>query len=86
MRARVEDVTWRNVEGQIVILDLRDSSYLRTNATGAMLWERMQRECASDDLVALLVESFEIDPARASEDVAKFLDMMASSDLLIGSV
>jgi hypothetical protein len=83
MRARSDDVTWRNVDGQVVILDLRDSCYHRTNATGALLWERLQEECTPGDLESILVESFDLDVSSASRDVAAFLEAMRSCDLLL---
>ena len=83
MRARSDDVTWRNVDGQVVILDLRDSCYHRTNATGALLWERLQEECTPGDLESILVDSFDLDVESASRDVSAFLETMRSCDLLL---
>jgi hypothetical protein len=84
MRARSEQVMWREIDGQVVILDLRSSSYLRSNGTGARLWERLQTECRRDDLVDVLVSCYQIDPDVASRDVDAFLATLREGDLLEG--
>ena len=38
MRLRTDAVEWREVEGEIVALDLRDEMYLGVNGSGAVLW------------------------------------------------
>ncbi|MHB1547121.1 MAG: PqqD family protein [Acidimicrobiales bacterium] len=82
MRARSEQVMWREIDGQVVILDLRSSSYLRSNGTGARLWERLQTECQHDDLVDVLVSSYQVDPEVAASDVDAFLATLREGDLL----
>jgi hypothetical protein len=82
MRARSEGVTWRKVDSQIVILDLEDSCYLRTNAVGAVLWERLQTESSLEELVTLLVETYEVDEETASRDTKQFIEDLAANNLL----
>jgi len=84
MRARSEQVMWREIDGQVVILDLRSSIYLRSNGTGARLWERLQTECERDDLIDVLVSSYQIDADVASRDVDAFLATLSDGDLLEG--
>ncbi len=38
LRLRSDALAWREIEGQIVSVDLRGSVYLATNRTGAALW------------------------------------------------
>ncbi len=85
MRARTEGVSWRKVDSQIVILDLEDSSYFRTNAVGALLWERLQSECSLADLVGVLVDAYDVDAEVAGRDVTSFLRTVEDKGLLIGS-
>jgi len=82
MRARSEQVMWREIDGQVVILDLRSSTYLRSNGTGARLWERLQTECGRDDLIAVLVRSYQIGIDVASRDVDADLATLSEGDLL----
>jgi len=82
VRARSEQVMWREIDGQIVILDLRSSSYLRSNRSGAYLWECLQNECEQTDLVNILQENFDVEPGKAEHDVAEFLVKLSEVDLL----
>lgn len=79
-------MAWRLVDGQVVILDLRDSIYLRTNAVGTLLWDRLQVECTLDDLTGMLVERFGIGRETAVADCRRFLTELAEHGLLEGTV
>ena len=83
LRAREQDIAWRRVESEIVVLDLRRNAYLSINASGVTLWERMQAGATRAELVAHLVEVHAIDRARADADVAAFVAMLAEKGLLI---
>ena len=84
MKARSDDVVWREVDGQVIILDLKTSTYLSTNATGTYLWGLLQEDKATDDLEAALVDKYGVGPDRAKQDVDAFLDMLRSNELLAG--
>jgi hypothetical protein len=75
-------VTWRKVDNQVVILDLHDSCYLRTNAVGSLLWERLQVESTMDELASLLIDTFGIDAATAMRDASQFVESLRANNLL----
>jgi hypothetical protein len=77
------DLAWRAVEGDVVALDLRASRYLGTNATGAVLWERLAEGATEGDLVAALTERFPEAADRAAADVAAFLGVLRERGLVI---
>jgi hypothetical protein len=82
MRIRSSGVTWREVDGEIVALNLESSSYFATNATGARLWAPLVDGCDRTDLVDLLVSTFGIENATAAADVDRFLGSLRSHGLL----
>lgn len=73
MRLVDKDLTWQELDDEIVILDLRSSQYLRLNATAAALWRSLVEGCERDDLVNHLVGSYEVDRPQAEQDVDAFL-------------
>lgn len=79
---RPDDVIWREVDGQIVGLDLRSSRYFSLNATGAALWRLLEDERDVDQLVEALVAGHGIDRGRAQVDVRAFLDSMLEHGLV----
>ena len=82
LRLRVEEVEWREVEGEVVALDLRQNAYVGVNRTGAVLWNALASGATPEQLVALLVERFDVDRGRAGADADEFLQQLADRDLL----
>lgn len=79
---RPDNVIWREVDGQVVGLDLRSSRYFSLNTTGAALWRMLEDERDVDQLVEALVAGHGIDRGRAQADVRAFLDSMQEHGLV----
>ena len=73
LRLRPEAVAWRNVEGEVVALDLARSEYLTVNATGRVLWDALADGATEQEIVRRIVASFAVDEATAAADVAALL-------------
>ena len=69
MKLRVDDITWREIDGDLVILDLRSSTYLTANASGTLLMRQLTEERTLQQLVQALVDAFGIPDRRAQQDV-----------------
>jgi hypothetical protein len=82
LRLRADDVSWRSVESEIVVLDQRSSTYLAVNRAGSVLWPLLVEGATRPVLVQALVEHFGIDQIRAAADVDAFLEYLAGRDLL----
>ena len=82
LRVRTDALEWREVDGEIVALDLRRSVYLAINPSGALLWPALVEGATRDDLVTRLGEEAGISPEVASEDVDRFLSDLAEHGLL----
>lgn len=83
LRLRDVDLDWREVEGELVALDLRESRYLAVNRTGQVLWAALAEGATRAQLVERLIEEFGIDHARAAADVDAFTAELESRDLLV---
>lgn len=83
MQLRDADLDWREVEGELVALDLRESRYLAINRSGRVLWAALAEGATRDQLVERLVQAFGIEHARAAADVDAFTAELESRDLLI---
>lgn len=82
MKLRSEDLTWREIEGEAILLDLRSSTYFRTNTTGTLLLQSLVDGTTRDALIALLAAEFELDRHQAEHDVDAFLADMEARGLL----
>lgn len=66
-------VVWRELDGEVVALDLDSSGYLKVNRSGTRLWPLIAEGTTEAQLVGELVDRYELDPDRALADVTAFL-------------
>ena len=61
LRLRNDDLAWRTVDDEMIAIDVRDSTYLTANDSGALLWEALAagatREALAGSLVAACTAS-----------------------------
>ena len=73
---------WREIEGEIVAVDMRTATYLSVNESGSVLWPSLARGTRREDLIGALVDRFDIEPRAAATDVDAFVAMLVEQDLL----
>lgn len=83
LRLDEEAVAWRLVEGEVVALDQGGSEFLAVNLSGALLWEQLAAGTTRQALIDRLVAVYGIEAARATHDVAAFLEDLDRRGLLI---
>jgi hypothetical protein len=79
---RTDDLYWREVDDEIVVLEGRGSTYLSVNDSGAVLWRLLARGATREELVAGLVETYGIDADGAAADADRFVDAMRAAQFL----
>lgn len=83
MRIRTERLTWRELDDEIIALDLDRSSYFTANPAAAVIMKRLAEGRASaEELVDLLLEEFEVSREVAVADVEAFLSELERDGLL----
>jgi hypothetical protein len=83
LRLRQEDLEFREIEGEVVALDLKTSSYIGINQTGGSLWQLLVDGTDEEVLVRHLVEKFGIDESQAESDIRNFLADLRNRGLLV---
>jgi hypothetical protein len=81
-RQRADDLVWREIDNEVIVLDLRSAQYLSLNAAGVVLWEALEIEQSEGQLAELLAERFGIDADLARQDTRAFIDACAELQLL----
>jgi len=81
-RLRDEGLAAQSLDEEIVVLDLRSSTYLLLNATGAILWPPLQTGATMPALARVLVDEFAIDDADALRDATTFVTELQRLGLL----
>ena len=82
MRLRLDDLTWQELDGEIVVLDLRGSAYFQLNGSGTHLWRRLVDGCERRDLEVSLIEHYDVTEEQATADVEAFLAELHANRLL----
>jgi Coenzyme PQQ synthesis protein D (PqqD) len=83
LRLRDTDLEWREVEGEVVALDLKSSNYLAVNRSGAKLWDALASGSTRDQLIEILVAEFAISREQAASDTDSFVQMLADQGMLL---
>lgn len=79
---RKDDLDWREIDDEIVVLDTRDAVYLSVQGSGALVWRLLAESATKDSLIEALVKKYGIDSTRATADVDAFLATLNDRGLL----
>lgn len=83
LRLKVDDVVWREVGDELVVLELSTSTYLTLNGTAKRLWEALATGASVSELVEILCRRYRIPVEQASSDVESFMAVLADRDLIV---
>ena len=82
IRIDTDRVLVREVDGEVVILDLRSQTYLGGNQTAAALWPGLAQGASIEALAHSLSERFGVEEKVARADTEAFVSQLAELDLL----
>lgn len=82
LRIRSEAAVSREVDGEMVVLDLKAGKYLGTNGSGKLLWRAMTDGATREQLAETLVQAYRIGRPQADEAVTAFVDVCRSRGFL----
>jgi len=82
LRLRKEGLNWREIDGEVVVLDVERSHYLNLNPTGSVMWLMLAEGTTEPELVDRLTQEFDVDEETAREDVKSFLASCRENALL----
>ena len=72
-RLRDAAVSWRDVDGEVIALDVESGEYLSLNGSGRVLWLALVEPVSLDELGTLLVETFGVSEALGRADASTFI-------------
>ena len=77
-----EDIVFRDLAGEAVVLNLGTSMYFGLNAVGTQIWRLISEGCSSEQIVATLLEEYEIEEARVQKDLDILLEQLNDVGLI----
>jgi len=78
-----EEVVFRNMGGEAVLLHLGTASYFGLNAVGARVWQLLGEHKSIDAILPPLLREFDVDKARLRNDVETLVAQLLEQKLLI---
>jgi hypothetical protein len=82
LRLRETDLHWREIDGEVIALEARGSTYLAANGAGTVLWRALVEGSTREGLADELVRAYGIDRERAAADADRFVDALVEQGLL----
>ena len=76
------DAAFAAVDDGAVVLHMRTKRYYSLNETGMFIWRRLEDGLAHTDIVAQVVEEYDVGIAEAEAAVAGLLDELVQETLI----
>lgn len=74
---------WREIEGDVVVLDKERVRYVAVNRAGSALWAMLAAGATHDDLVSGLAAAWGLDAEAARRDVDAFIAQLDLIDAIV---
>lgn len=78
-----EDVVWRELGGEVVILDLATNHYFGLTGSGNDIWRLIAEYGSTDKALSELNDAYDgVDPEKLREDFEKFVNELSQKGML----
>lgn len=77
-----DDLAWRDVNNEMVVLDIHSGKYITFNNIGREIWLKVTEEKKIAEIVGDIVKDYNIDWGKASEDVKEFIGGLVQKKVL----
>lgn len=77
-----DDVVFREVGGEAVILDLKHGTYFGLDAIGTRVWQLLEEHGTLRGVIDTITAEYDVSPAQAQSDLFDLVNEMQRRDLL----
>jgi hypothetical protein len=77
-----QDIAWREIDGEIVLLDLTGAAYYSVSRSGVVLWPAVVEGSTVQELADRLALEFSLERHVAEHDVRVLIDSLRGEGLL----
>jgi Coenzyme PQQ synthesis protein D (PqqD) len=77
-----KDVVFRDLEGEMVLLNLATGVYFGLDPVGTRIWELLASGRSSDEIVGALTAEYDVDAETCRADLARFLGTLRDNELV----
>jgi hypothetical protein len=76
------DVVWRDLDGDIVILNLATGHYYGLEGAANRMWQLLVEHGSTEQVVEVMAGEYDVDVARLETDLGELLEELARRSIL----
>jgi hypothetical protein len=73
----------RDVDGELVILDIPSGRFFGLNDVGKVIWDRLAEDSSFEQLIDAVASNYEIDRDQATDDVTDLIAQLVDAGLVL---
>ena len=77
-----KDVVFRDLEGEMVLLNLNTGVYFGLDPVGTAVWRLIDGFRSAPEIVAAMTAEYDVEAETCRGDLARFLDDLRANDLI----
>ena len=81
-----DDVTWRDINGEIVALNLKSGEYYTFNEIGRSIWLAVTEGKSPDEIEETITHEYDVERDTVASDVNEFINGLIQKGVLERSV
>jgi hypothetical protein len=83
LRKRLQDVIVRDVDREVLLLDLESNQIHQLNQTASFIWRSCDEAPSTEEIAKLLVQEFDVEEHVALRDVIETLGRLRALNLIL---
>jgi hypothetical protein len=77
-----KDVVFRELEGEMVLLNLATGVYFGLDPIGTRIWELIDAHRSTDEIVSAVTAQYEVDAETCRADLGRFFQALRDNELV----
>lgn len=80
---RVSHVLAAPMDDELILLSIEQNRYFGSGEVGRRIWELLEQQISVGNLLAQLIEEYDVDPDVCARDVSAFLAQLVEARLVL---
>jgi hypothetical protein len=82
-----EDLMLRNILGEWIVVPMGErllefNGMIKVNESGAFIWKFLEKGAEREEIIAAMLEEYEIDEAAAAAELDEFIETLSKAGVL----
>lgn len=79
---RSDEIVWRNLEGELVLLNPNSGKYYGMNAVGCSFWEQIDGKKTLAEIVDLLLAEYDVKREIIEKDIEELASVLEEKEII----